>query len=129
MISLHDEEKQAQRIACAHLIRGCEAAVSDLQDVVREAKEQSLTSVRAGDILANVLASWREALQILTVDEKTGPAPRAANLDAWTSDELFAETLTRRANDGPGLRAMEGLTLRALLEAHDHQLARAPAHN
>ena len=129
MITLHDEEQQAQRIACVHLIKGCETAVSELQDMAREAEEQSPPSVRAGDILAQVLSSWRDALQILTVGEQSGSAPPAANLDSWTSDELFAEALTRRAADGPALRIMQGLTLQALLEAHDHQLATAPVHN
>ena len=48
--------------------------------------------------------------------------PKAAaisNLDGWTSDELFAETLKRRAGDFPALRAMQALTLRAQLTAHD----------
>lgn len=42
-----------------------------------------------------------------------------SNLDSWTSDELFAETLKRRAGDFPALRAMQELTLRAQLTAHD----------
>ncbi len=39
--------------------------------------------------------------------------------NGWTSDELFAETLKRRAGDFPALRAMQELTLRAQLAAHN----------
>ena len=40
------------------------------------------------------------------------------NLDGWTSEELFAETLKRRARDPSALRVMQELTLRAQLTAH-----------
>ena len=41
------------------------------------------------------------------------------NLDDWTSEELFAEALKRRARDPSALRVMQELTLRAQLNAHD----------
>ena len=47
------------------------------------------------------------------------PMSSEANLDDWTSDELFAEALARRAGDGPALRLMQALTLKAQLTAHD----------
>lgn len=52
----------------------------------------------------------------------TADKPIAAvisNLDGWTSDQLFAETLKRRAGDFLALRAMQELTLPAQLTAHD----------
>jgi hypothetical protein len=47
------------------------------------------------------------------------PITTIGNLDGWTSDELFAEALRRRAGDFPALRAMQELTLRAQLTAGD----------
>jgi len=47
------------------------------------------------------------------------PITTIGNLDGWTSDELVAEALRRRAGDFPALRAMHELTLRAQLTAHD----------
>jgi len=121
MMRLSDnEEQQAQSIACTHLVRGCEGAVSDLVLVNAEADGRSPTMDRAEDILAEVLSSWRGALETLRPAE----APRAVttvvnNLDGWTSDELFATVVERGAGDAPTLRLMHGTILRALLAAHD----------
>ncbi|MGB2695708.1 MAG: hypothetical protein WBD55_11070 [Dehalococcoidia bacterium] len=52
-----------------------------------------------------------------TADEPT--TTMITNLDGWTSDQLFAETLKRRAGDPPALRVMQELTLQAQLTAHD----------
>lgn len=65
-----DEERQAQHIACSHLIVGCEGAVSKLQHVAGEIEGQSPTMTRAGDILAEVLPSWRETLGMLATEEE-----------------------------------------------------------
>ena len=119
----NNEEQQAQHIACSHLVRGCEGAVSELQHVNGQAKGQSPTMVRAGDILAQVLSSWQDALKVLTPGEESGPAPDEANLDGWTSDELFAEALARTAGDVPALRLMQDVVLEARLTAHDRESA------
>ena len=119
----NNEEQQAQHIACSHLVRGCEGAVSELQHVNGKAKGQSPTMVRAGDILAQVLSSWQDALKVLTPGEESGSAPAEANLDGWTSDELFTEALARTAGDVPALRLMQDVVLEARLTAHDRESA------
>ena len=122
----HNEEQQAQHIACGHLVRGCEGAVSELQHVAVETGGRSPAMARAGDILAEVLSSWRDALKVLAPGEEPGSAAEA-NLDDWTRDELFTEALARTAGDVPGLRLMQGLVLAARLTAHDREFAQEPA--
>ncbi len=73
----NNEEQQAQHIACSHLVKGCEGAVSELQHVTGEAEGQSPTMARAGDILAQVLSSWQNALKVLTPGEESGSAARS----------------------------------------------------
>ena len=63
--SSDDEERQAQRIALAYLVRGCDDAVSELLRSVSEADEQSAATKRAREILAGMLTSWRQALSAL----------------------------------------------------------------
>ncbi len=113
-----EEERQAQHIACGHLVKGCESAASELHAAVGEKHGQSRTKERAQELLAEVLSSWRHALSVVTPGLEP-PPDAAGNLDDWTSDELFAEALTRRADDAPALRLMQGLTLKAQLAAHD----------
>jgi hypothetical protein len=64
-----DNERQAQRIACAQLIRGCESAVSDLLVAMDEADAGSPAMRRAREILAGMLSSWQETLRALTPKE------------------------------------------------------------
>jgi hypothetical protein len=45
----------------------------------------------------------------------------ASSLDAWTTDELLAEVLTRSAGDAPALRHMHGRMIEALITARDRQ--------
>ena len=54
-----------------------------------------------------------------TSDESVPTVMR--DLDGWTSDELFAEALKRRAGDPSALRVMQELTLRAQLTAHSRE--------
>jgi hypothetical protein len=49
------------------------------------------------------------------------PLKNSDKLEGWTSEELFAEALTRRAGDGPALRVMQSRTLKAQLTAHDSE--------
>jgi len=115
----NNDEQRAQSMACAHLVRGCEDAVSSLV-LTGAAAEPSAISERAHDILAEVLSSWRDASEFLRPE---GPPDAvstvATNLDGWTSDELFAEALGRRADDVPALRLMQGTLLQAFLTAYD----------
>ena len=116
----NNEEQHAQHIACGHLVRGCEGAVSDLVLATGEAGEPPAIRERAHDILAEVLSSWRETSEALRPVDLPGAAATAVNnLDGWTSDQLFAETLARRSGDAPALRLMQALTLNAQLTAHD----------
>ena len=116
----NNEEQQAQRIACSHLLRGCEGAVSELHAATNETGGQPRTRKRAQEILAQVQSSWRDTLDALRSAEEPAQATiPAGNLDGWTGDELFAEALARRAGDAPALRLMQGLTLTAQLTAHD----------
>jgi hypothetical protein len=70
MTSLSDDnERQAQHIACTHLIRGCESAVSDLLLAMGEADAGSPAMRRAREILAGMLSSWHETLRALTPKE------------------------------------------------------------
>ena len=114
------EEQQAQSMACTHLVRGCEGAVSDLVLATGEAGEPPAIVARAHGILAQVLTSWREASEAVRPADLPATATTVANnLDGWTSDELFAEAVERRADDAPALRLMQGTLLRAVLTAHD----------
>jgi hypothetical protein len=45
----------------------------------------------------------------------------ATSLDAWTTDELLTEVLTRSAGDAHALRLMHRRTLEALLAARDRE--------
>lgn len=120
----HDEERQAQHIACGHLVRGCEGAAAELLATSGEREEQSPTKKRSGEILDQVLASWRGALKGLTTTEEPGALNTpASSLDGWTGDELFAEAVTRSAEDPAALRLMQGVLLRARLTAHDRGVA------
>jgi hypothetical protein len=115
-----NEEQHAQSIACTHLVRGCEDAVSELVLVNADTDGRSPTMDRAQDILAQVLSSWRGAREALRPAEAPGTVTTVVNnLNGWTSDELFAEAVERRAGDAPALRLMQSTILRALLTAHD----------
>lgn len=60
-------ELQAQRVACAYLVRGCETARFDFHTLATEPAdlEAARTADRAAEILQDVLASWRETLALL----------------------------------------------------------------
>ena len=64
-----EEEREAQRIALAHLIRGCDDAVSELLQVISENGDQSEATKRAREILAEMLSSWRQTLSALGPSE------------------------------------------------------------
>jgi len=120
----NNEEQQAQDIACSHLVRGCEGAVSELSAATGASEGPSPAKKRAGEILAQVLSSWRDTRKTLRIAEEPATGAIAAgDLAGWTGDELFAEALTRSAGDPPALRLMGGGILRALLTAHDYGLA------
>jgi len=122
------EEQQAQSMACTHLVRGCEDAVSNLLLATGEAGEPSAISERAHDILADVLSSWREASEVLQpMNPPEAVATTANNLDGWTSDQLFAEAVGRRADDAPALRLMQVTILETRLSAYDRASAREHA--
>ena len=120
----NNEEQQAQDIACSHLVRGCEGAVSELHAATGETGGQPRTKKRAQEILAQVQSSWRDTLKALrSAEEPAQTAIPTGNLDGWTGDELFAEALARSAGDPPALRLMGGGILHALLTEHDRGLA------
>ena len=62
---------------------------------------------------------------MLYTDKTTGAycADRPSNLDGWTGNELLTEALKRSEGDAPALRLMQDVMLRALLAAHDRELA------
>ena len=68
-VKMDDQERQAQRIALTHLVRGCEEAVSELLVTVKQAGEQSAPTKRAREILAEMLSTWRQALGALSPKE------------------------------------------------------------
>jgi hypothetical protein len=113
------EEQQAQHIACGHLVKGCEDALSELEPAPGETNRRARTRTRAQEIVAGVLSSWRDAWSAVAPSQ--GPPWSGDNLDDWTTDELFSEALTRRAGDGPALRLMQSKTLDAQLTAHDDE--------
>jgi hypothetical protein len=120
MLRLSDnEEQQAQSIACTHLVRGCEGAVSELALRNGEADGPSPAMDRARDILAQVLSSWRDVLDAVRPVEASAVTPVVGNLDRWTTAALFTEVVERSAADTQELRLMQDTILRALLAAHD----------
>jgi hypothetical protein len=72
-----DDERRAQRIACSHLILGCEAAVSDMLIELGDEGSGSPAMVRAREILAHVLSSWHETLRALTPKDEPVEEPVA----------------------------------------------------
>ncbi len=64
-----NDERRAQRIACSHLIRGCESAVSELLIELGDDGAGSPAMTRAREILAHVLSSWHETMRALTPAE------------------------------------------------------------
>ena len=66
----NEDERRAQRIACSHLIIGCENAVSEMLLELGEEGVGSPAMVRAREILAHVLSSWHETLRTLTPKEE-----------------------------------------------------------
>ncbi len=111
------DEQHAQHVACGHLVRGCEAAISELQAAPGETDAQSQTRERSQEILGQVLSSWRQAMSVSASSQEA--VSNEENLNNWTSDELFAEALARRAGDGPALRLMQTQTLKAQLTEQD----------
>ena len=110
------EEKHALRIACDHLVRGCEGAISELRGATCAGDEQPPVERRAERIAAKVLSSWRDALT--TLKNPNEPMPIAVDsLDNWTTEELIAEALKRSTGDAPALRLMQQRTLQAQLTA------------
>jgi hypothetical protein len=73
MAAMADElnERDAQRLALTHLIKGCDDAVSTFLERLSEDGELSPVTTRAREILAELLASWRQALTTL---ERAAPA-------------------------------------------------------
>jgi hypothetical protein len=64
------EERQAQQMACARLVRGCEGAVSELLVAISQDAPSPVTT-RARELLAQVLSSWRDTSKALrTADER-----------------------------------------------------------
>ena len=51
------------------------------------------------------------------------PIGGVKSLDAWSTDQLIAEVLERRAEDAPSLRLMHRRILRALVIALDNRTA------
>jgi hypothetical protein len=113
----NNEEQHAQHIACGHLVRGCETAILELQAAPGETGARPQTKQRAEEILAQVLSSWRYTMSVVAPSQT--PLSNGDTMDDWTSDELFAEALARRAGDAPALRLMQAQTLKAQLTAHD----------
>jgi hypothetical protein len=63
---VNEEEREAQRLALQHLIKGCDDAVSGL---IRGGKgQQPQSAKRAREILAEMLSSWRQTLTALGRD-------------------------------------------------------------
>jgi hypothetical protein len=50
---------------------------------------------------------------------------RTYSLSRWTTEELHDEVMRRTAADGPGLRLLETIVIRARLAEGDHRLADA----
>jgi len=69
------EELEAQRLACELLVRGCETALAQFQASGRDS--------RAGQILEEILTSWRETLSLLESAAKSGEPLR--KLTAFTA--------------------------------------------
>jgi hypothetical protein len=51
----------------------------------------------------------------------------ANSLDAWATDELLTEVLTRSADDPYALRLMQGRTIEALIVARDRHSSNSRA--
>jgi hypothetical protein len=63
--------------------------------------------------------SWRAILFAGDPGEDVPMRTAVTGLDAWTTDQLFAEVLERSAEDTPALRLMQSTVLQSLLDALD----------
>jgi hypothetical protein len=86
--TLDPTELEAQRIACAHLVKGCERALFHFGLIAGETSSAEAADIdgRAVDIMRNVLSSWRDTLSLLPPARVTQPKRRA--LDSY----LMVET-------------------------------------
>ena len=77
------EELEAQRIACRVLVEGCEAALASIRlgRAVARGGRELRTTLRAREILEEILASWRETLDVL---DGAGGEERATKSPAFT---------------------------------------------
>ena len=79
--TLDPSELEAQRIACTHLVKGCERALFHFGLIAGETPSAQAAEIdgRAVDIMRNVLSSWRDTLSLL-------PAPRVLPPTRRTED-------------------------------------------
>ena len=97
--SLDPSELEAQRIACTHLVKGCERALFHFGLIAGETPNAEAADIdgRAVDIMRDVLSSWRDTLSLLP-SARVGTRTRRA-VDSYTMVQQAPprnSTVTRR---------------------------------
>ncbi len=85
-VTAHErDELTAQRIACTHLVKGCERALFHLALSSSDtgSDEETLLDQRAAGILREILGSWRATLNILRRLESKQSWPDVETLEGW----------------------------------------------
>ena len=79
--TLDPSELEAQRIACTHLVKGCERALFNFGLIAGETPNTDAAHIdgRAVEIMRNALSSWRDTLSLLP----TRPVEDARAARSW----------------------------------------------
>jgi hypothetical protein len=90
--TLDPSELEAQRIACTHLVKGCERALFHFGLIAGETPSAEAAQIdgRAVDIMRNVLSSWRDTLSLLPTAHVAPPKSRT--LDGYLMVERGSPT-------------------------------------
>jgi hypothetical protein len=80
--TLDPSELEAQRIACRHLVKGCERALFHFGLIAGETPNTEAAQIdgRAVEIMRDALSSWRDTLSLLPtrpVEDKDNQAARS----------------------------------------------------
>jgi hypothetical protein len=78
--TLDPSELEAQRIACAHMVKGCERALFHFGLIAGETPNAESADIdgRAVEIMRAALSSWRDTLSLLPTRPVEGEDQRAA---------------------------------------------------
>jgi hypothetical protein len=92
--TLDPSELEAQRLACMHLVKGCERALFHFGLIAGETPNAEAAQIdgRAVEIMRNALSSWRDTLSLLPARPVHEEDDRAAR--SWMVMQPIAQRHT-----------------------------------